>query len=95
VKGASKEVQKSFTKVSTPSSRDPIELGTDPSMLTTFIETCMKLLCDNKVVKVLQELITRCTGAGEPCVVHKMGKHALRTEREMRKMAQIIEYEMD
>lgn len=58
----------------------------DPCMLTTFLETCMKLLCDSKVVKGLQELINKCTGTtpGEPLVVQKIGKYTLRMGREMR-----------
>ncbi len=67
----------------------------DPSMLITFLETCMKLLRNNKAVKGLQELITRCAGSGEQCVVRKLGKHTLHTRREMRLTAQIGEYEMD
>ncbi len=31
-------------------------------MLTTFLETCMKLLCDSKAMKELQELINKCVG---------------------------------
>lgn len=48
-----KEAQKSFTEVSTPGRRDQMELGLDPSMITTFLETCMKLLRNSKVVKGL------------------------------------------
>lgn len=95
VKGMSKEAQKSFIEVSTPCNRDPIELGMYPSTLTTFLETCMKLLCDNRVVKGLQVLITRCMGLGEPRVVWKLRKHALCTRGEMRMMVQIGKYEMD
>jgi len=36
-----------------------------PSMLPTSIETCMKLLRDNRAVKGLQEVINRYTGWGE------------------------------
>ena len=89
------EDKKSFEEASTSGNKDQPELGMDPSMLTTFLETCMKLLHDRKAVKGLQELITRCMRIGEPCVVHKLGKHALRTRREMRLNAQIGEYEMD
>ena len=53
------------------------------------------MLQDNKAVKGLQELITRCTGSGEPHMVYKFGKHALRTELEMWLTMQIGEYEMD
>jgi len=67
----------------------------DPSMLTTFLETCMKLLRDNRAVKGLQELITRCAGSGELWMVRKLGKHALCTGREMWLTTQIGEYEMD
>ena len=69
------EAKKSFTEASTSGSKDQIGLEMDPSMLTTFLETCMEFLCDNKAVKGLQELITRCVGSGEPCVVQKLGKH--------------------
>ena len=55
----------------------------------------MKLLCNSKALKGLQELITRCVGLGEPRVVRKLGKNALRTGMEMRLTAQISEYEMD
>jgi len=89
------EVRKSSTEASTSGSKDQPEPEMDPSMLTTFLETCMKLLCDNKVVKGLQELITRCMGLGEPCVVQKMGKHILCTRTETRLKAYIGEYEMD
>jgi len=78
------EAKKNFAKASTSGSKDQPEPGMDPSMLTTFLETCMKLLRDNKAVKGLQELITRCAGSREPHVVQKLGKHPLRTEREMR-----------
>lgn len=63
------EAKKSFAKASTSGSKDQPEPGMDPSMLTTFSDTCMKPLHDNKVVKGLQELITRCAGLGELCVV--------------------------
>ena len=89
------EAKKSFAEASTSGSKDQPEPGMDPSMLTTFLQTCMKLLHDNKAVKGLQELITRCTGSSEPHVVRKLGKHTLRTRREMRLMTQIGEYEMD
>ena len=63
------EAKKTFMEASTSGSKDQLEPGMDPSMLTTFLETCMKLLHDNKVVKGLQELITRCAGSREPRVV--------------------------
>ena len=48
------EAKKSFTEASTSGSKEKLEPEMDPSMLTTFLETCMKLLCDSKVVKGLQ-----------------------------------------
>lgn len=71
------EAKKSFTKVSTSQSKDKPNQEMDPYMLTTFLETCMKLLCNSKVVKGLQEHINRCIGStlGEPRVVRKIGKH--------------------
>ena len=74
-----REAKKSCPKASTSGSKDQPKPRMDPSMLTPFLETCMKLLRDNKVVKGLQELITRCTGSGEPRMVRKLGKHALCT----------------
>lgn len=65
------EAKRSFTDASTSGSKEKMALEMDPSMLTTFLETCMKLLRDSKVLKGLQELITRCAGTapGEPRVV--------------------------
>ena len=54
----------------------------------------MKLLRDNKVVKGLRSF-ARCAGSGEPCIVWKLGKHALFTGWEMSMTAQIGDYEMD
>lgn len=50
-------------------------------MLTNFLETYMKLLRDNKVLKRLQEVINRCVGttSGELHVVQNIGKHKTRT----------------
>ena len=47
------EAKKSFTEASTLGSKDQPEPRMDPSNLTTFPDTCMKLLRDNKVVKGL------------------------------------------
>ena len=47
------EAKKSFADASTLGRKDRLELKMDPSMLTTFLETCMKLLHDNKAVKGL------------------------------------------
>lgn len=71
------EAKKSFAEASTSGSKDQSEPGMDPSMLTTFLKTCMKLQYDNKVVKGLMELITRCVGSGEPRIVQKLGKHTV------------------
>ena len=56
------EAKRSFFDASTSGSKDKLELEMDPSLLTMFLETYMKLLHENKAVKGLQELITRCTG---------------------------------
>lgn len=37
----------------------------NPSLLTYFLYTCMKLLRDQKALEGLQELIDNCTGKGE------------------------------
>ena len=68
------EAKKSFVEVSTLGSQDKVQetstsAEVDPSVLTMFLETCMKLLHDSKAMKGLQEHITRCVGSGEPCVV--------------------------
>jgi len=63
------KAKKSFAEASTLGSKDQTEPEMDPSMLTTFLETCMKLLRDNKAVKGLQELITRCARSGESHMV--------------------------
>ena len=70
------EFKKSFADDTTSGSKDKLEPEMDPSILTTFLETCMKLLCDSKAMKGLQELIIRCAGTtlGEPRVVQNLGK---------------------
>lgn len=87
------EVKKSFAEASTSRRKEEM----DPTMLKTFLDTCMKLLHDSKVVKGLQELINRCAGntPSESCVVQKIGKHKTRMRWEMRMTTQIGEYEMD
>ena len=89
------EAEKSVMEASNSGSKDQPELGMDPFMLTTILVMCMKLLRDNMVVKGLQELVTRCARSSEPHVVWKLGKHTLRTGREMRLTTQIGKYEMD
>lgn len=69
------EAKKSFMEASTLGSQDHLEPKMDPSMINTFLENCMKLLCNRKVVKGLQDLITRCAGSREPCIVQKLRKY--------------------
>lgn len=47
------EAKKSFADASTLGSKDKPKLEMDPSMLTTFLETYMKVLRDNKAMKGL------------------------------------------
>lgn len=58
----SMEAKKSLVDASISGSTYKPELYMDPSMLTTFLETCIKLLHYSKVMKWLQELINRCAG---------------------------------
>jgi len=92
------EVKKSFVEAFTSGSQDKPTEEMDPSMLTTFLDTCMKLLHESKVVKGLKELINKCIGKENsldgPHIVRKIGKNRPRTGREMRLIAQIGEYEM-
>jgi len=69
----------------------------DPSMLTMYLETCMKLLRDSKAIKGLRELINRCSRIAprEPRIIQKIGKHKMRMGIEMNLTTQIGEYEMD
>ena len=78
------EAKKSFTEASTSGSKDQLEPGMDPSMLTTFLETCMKLLHCSKAVKGLQELITRCSGTapGELCILLAHEAHNVNMKRD-------------
>ena len=91
------EAKKSFIEASISGSKDKPDPEMDPSMPKTFLETYMKLLCDSKAVKGLQELIYRCAGTmpGESCIVCKIEKHKKRKRCEIRLTAQIREYEMD
>lgn len=93
------EAKKIFAKVSTLGIQDKQSEEMDPFMLTTFLETCMKLLCNSKAVKGLQELINKCGGKENAPkgsrMVRKIGKHKERTGCEMRLTVQIGEYEMD
>lgn len=58
------EARENFIGISIQGSRDRPESDRDPLMLTTFLETCIKLLRDNKAVRGLQEVINRCTRWG-------------------------------
>jgi len=80
------EAKKSFAEASTLGSKDKLEKEMDPSMFTTFLEACMKLLHDSKVMKGLQELINRCVGTtpSEPCIVQNICKYKTRIGQEMR-----------
>ena len=55
------EAKRSFVDASTSGSKDRLKPKMDPSILTAFLETWMKLLHDSKAIKGLQELINRCT----------------------------------
>lgn len=44
------EAKKSFAKASTSASQEKLTEEMDPSIITMFLETCMKLLHDSKVV---------------------------------------------
>ena len=63
------EARESSAEVFTPGSRDQHEQDRDPSMLTTFLETCIKLIRNNRAVRGFQELINSCMGMREPSVV--------------------------
>lgn len=71
----------------------------DPSATATFLETCMNLLCDLKIVEGFQYLIDKYENKEktptEQRIVRKIVKHKARTRCEMRLTAQIGEYEMD
>jgi len=73
------EAKKSFTDASTSRGKYRLEPEMDPLMLTTFLETCMKLLHDSKALKGIQELITRCAGTvpREAHLVQKLGKYMM------------------
>ena len=45
------EAKKSFAKASTSGSQEKLVEEMDPSMITTFLEICMKLLNDSEAMK--------------------------------------------
>jgi len=47
------EAKKIFVEASTSGSQDKFSKEMDPSMLTTFLETCMKILRNSKAMKGL------------------------------------------
>lgn len=53
VKETFMKAKRSFTDASTSGSKDKLEPEMDQSMLTMFLETCMKLLHDSKAIKLL------------------------------------------
>lgn len=78
------EAKEKFMEASPSSSKGQPDLQHDNSLITTFLETCMKLLRDANAVKGLWEFIARCVRADEPHMIRKLGKHVLHTEWEMR-----------
>jgi hypothetical protein len=98
------EAKKSFAKASTLGSQDKVQetstpIEVYPSVLTTFLKISIKLMCNNKAMEGLQELINKCTSKENApdghWVVIKIGKHKVRIGREMRLTVQIQDYEMD
>ena len=89
---------KDFNKDEAPMPKVPANLRTDDEV-KPFLQACMKLLCNKKVVENLQALIDSCADKPNPPPkvkdVHKLYKHKKHTGREMRLMAQIGDYEMD
>lgn len=84
-------VNKSFVEASTSESKEKLTEEMDPSLITTFLETSMKVLHDSKALKGMRELINRCTSKeniiDELCIARKLGKHKARTGHEMRLVA--------
>lgn len=68
----------------------------DPTVLMSILQTCMKLLRDQKTIEGLQELIDNCTSKEKSwpkqCVVNKVNKNKKRIGRDMRLTAQISEF---
>lgn len=61
------ETKKNFVEASTSgiqekSARNSEVQDVDPSLLATFLKTCMKLLRDHKAVERLQQMIENCMG---------------------------------
>jgi len=95
------EAKKRFSKASTSGSQNQaLETGTpievDPSMLTIFLETCMKLLRNRRAMKGLQEITKKCTGKENSPnghrIVKKNGKHKAIIGCKMRLTTEIGDY---
>jgi len=71
----------------------------DPMMLKSFPQTCMKLLWNQKVVEGQQALIDNCANEDNPlpkqCAVNKVKRSKKRTDREMWLTASTNDFEMD
>lgn len=98
------EAKKSFIEASTLGSHDKMQdisvsTEVDLSMLTTFFETCIKLLPDRRVLEGFKELIKKCTNKEKVLDGHSevrdIGKNKVRTRCEMRITMKIRDYEMD
>lgn len=88
------EARERFMGVSTRGSTDRPKLDREPSMLTTLLETCIKLLHDNKVVRGLEGVINKCMRWGEPHTIWKVGRHASWMGQEMQLTTRIGDYEI-
>lgn len=70
------EAKKRFVEASTSESQGKSggndALDVDPSLLVTFLKTCMKLVRDRKVVEGLQELIYNYTCKNNPLPEHRV-----------------------
>lgn len=80
------------------------EVGTamenpNSTVLKSFLQTCMKLLRDQKAVEGLQKLIDNCASKENPqhekFIVNKVNKNKKRNGREMQLTAQNGDFEMD
>lgn len=78
------EAKNSIAKTSTLGSQDKMKdisatAEVDPSVLTTLLETCMKLLHNSRAMEVLYELINKCASKEKAPdghhMVRKIGKH--------------------
>lgn len=98
------EAKNNFAEASTSRSQEkPIGNSevkdVNPSLLATFLKTCMKLLRDQKTVEGIKELIKNYVGKikipTEQHNMRKLGKHKKKNRHEMRLTTQIREYEID